>query len=62
MKWIFNECNSLKEIKGINKFKTNKVTNMCAMFQDCNALLNVDLNFDTSNVLIWYISLIDVMN
>ena len=32
---MFNHCEKLKEIKGINKFNTNKVTNMKAMFQAC---------------------------
>ena len=48
---MFNECKKLKEIKGINKFITNKVVNMNAMFQLCNELEYLDLsNFDTSNV------------
>ena len=51
MGWMFNNCNKLKEIKGINKFNTNKVTNMILMFQECNELENLDLsNFNTSNV------------
>ena len=33
MSFMFNNCNKLKEIKGINKFNTNQVTNMKAMFQ-----------------------------
>ena len=51
MGWMFNKCHELKEIKGINKFNTNKVTNMKAMFQNCYKLINLDLNFDTSNVI-----------
>ena len=48
MNHLFNECNKLKEIKGINKFNTNNVTNMCAMFQECNELISLDLsNFNT---------------
>ena len=48
---ILHECHKLKEIKGINKFKTNKVTNMYAMFNECLVLEYLDLsNFDTSNV------------
>ena len=47
---MFNECHVLKEIKGINKFNTNKVINMEGMFQECNNLINLELNFDTSNV------------
>ena len=48
---MFNECHKLKEIKGINKFNTDQVTNMKAMFQDCNVLEYLDLsNFNTINV------------
>ena len=51
MSWTFNECHKLKEIKGINKFNTNKVNNMKAMFHNCNEIENLDLsNFDTSHV------------
>ena len=35
MDYVFTNCFKLKEIKGINKFNTNKVTNMSAMFQQC---------------------------
>ena len=35
---MFNLCKELKDIKGINKFNTNKVTNMRTMFQLCNEL------------------------
>ena len=48
---MFNECNKLKEIKGLNKFNTSKVTSMSGMFQECNELENIDLtNFDADNV------------
>ena len=47
---MFNKCNELKEINGINKFNTSKVSNIGAMFQAYNKLKNLDLNFDTSNV------------
>ena len=48
---MFNECHKLKEIKGINNFRTSKVNNMIAMFQECNKLGYIDLsNFNTSNV------------
>ena len=51
MSFMFCDCNKLKGIKGINKFITNKVTNMKAMFQNCNELEYLDLsNFNTSNV------------
>ena len=49
MSWMFNNCNKLKEIKGINKFNTNKVTAMNSMFQQCKELEYLDLsNFNTS--------------
>ena len=52
MHCMFHECKNLKEIKGLNAFNTNKVTNICAMFQRCYELEYLDLsNFDTSNVI-----------
>ena len=51
MGWMFNKCHKLKEIKGINQFITNNVTNMTTMFQGCNEIEYLDLsNFNTSNV------------
>ena len=51
MSFMFNLCHKLKEIKGINKFNTNKVKAMNSMFQQCNELGYLDLsNFNTSNV------------
>ena len=47
---MFDGCHILKEIKGINQFNTDKVTNMSAMFQGCKELENLELNFNTSNV------------
>ena len=48
---MFNKCHKLREIKGINNFNTNKVTNMRGMFRECNELLYLDLsNFNTNNV------------
>ena len=48
---MFNNCNKLKEIKGIEKFNTNKVADMNALFQACNEIEYLDLsNFNTSNV------------
>ena len=48
---LFNECNKLKEIKGINKLNTNKVTNMTGLFDNCHILEKLDLsNFNTENV------------
>ena len=50
MEDMFSKCHKLKEIKGINKFMTNKVKDMNAMFQYCYELEYLDLsNFDTSN-------------
>ena len=51
MGFMFAGCNKLKEIKGINQFNTNNVTNMKAIFQECNELISLDLsNFNTSKV------------
>ena len=51
MKGMFKGCKKLKEIKGINQFNTNKVTEMIAMFYKCTELESLDLsNFNTSNV------------
>ena len=51
MKNLFNKSKKLKDIKGINKFKTNKVTNLIGMFKECEKLEYLDLsNFDTSKV------------
>ena len=51
MKCMFRKCIKLKEIKGINKFITNKVIDMEGMFNFCNELNYLDLsNFNTSNV------------
>ena len=48
---MFNNCNKVKEIKGLNKFNTRKVTDMNTMFQECNVLEYIDLsNFNTDNV------------
>ena len=35
---MFDGCHKLKEIKGINKFITNKVINLSGMFQECYKL------------------------
>ena len=51
MGYMFNKCHELKEIKGINKYNTNKVTNMEGMFEESNELEYIDLsNFITNNV------------
>ena len=49
---MFNLCQKLKEIKGINKFNTNQVINMTMMFNECKELEYLDLsNFGTSKVI-----------
>ena len=51
MRSMFNGCDNLKEIKGINKFNTSNVENMNSMFNQCYKLEYLDLsNFNTSNV------------
>ena len=51
MGYMFANCFKLKRIKGIQKFNTNQVINMRAMFQQNKELEELDLsNFDTSNV------------
>ena len=48
---MFNKCNKIKEIKGINNFNTSKFTNMNSMFGSCYKLQYLNLtNFDTSNI------------
>ena len=44
MNWMFNKCYKLKEIKGLNNFNTNNVTNMQSMFQGSNVLEYLDLS------------------
>ena len=52
MLFMFNQCNKLKEIKGVNKFNTSNVTNMSGMFQQCKELRRLNLSeFDTSKVI-----------
>ena len=63
MSYMFNYCNKLKEIKGINKFITNKVTIMNAMFQLCISMEYLDLSsFDTSKLQIPDICHLCLMN
>ena len=38
MRLMFNKCKKLKEIKGLNKLITNKVTDMYGLFQLCEEL------------------------
>ena len=50
MSYMFDKCNSLKEIK-FHFVETIQVNRMRALFEDCNELEYLDLsNFNTSNV------------
>ena len=52
MEFMFDRCRKLKQIIGINKFNTIKVTNMRGMFNECNELKNLNLSsFNTTNVI-----------
>ena len=45
---MFGNCKRIIQIKGLNKFVTNKVKNMQRMFQICQELTYLDLsNFNT---------------
>ena len=47
----FSGCENLKTIIGINKLKTDSVTNMASMFFGCRSLTTLDLSsFNTSKV------------
>ena len=51
MEDMFCDCFKLKEIKGINNLKVNKVESMGGMFQLCNELEYLDLSdWNTQNV------------
>ena len=48
--WFYG-CNNLISIKGLENLKTNNVTNMSYMFNECKSLTSLDLTgFDTSSV------------
>ena len=52
MRILFNKCQNLKVIKGLDQLNTNKVIDMEGIFQYCTELEYLDLsNFDTSNVI-----------
>ena len=48
---FFFGCKKLREIKGINNFKTSQVSNIHSIFYSCEELQYLDLsNFETSKV------------
>ena len=52
MNGMLSGCKKLKEIKGLNKFFTEKVTNMNSKFQECFELEYIDLfYFNILNVI-----------
>ena len=52
MKCMFNQCNKLIEIKGLNNFNIKNITNMDMMFQSCKDIEYLFLDsFDTKNVI-----------
>ena len=49
---MFFKCHKLKEIKGINNFKTNNISSLKGMFYECYELEFLDLsNFSTEKVI-----------
>ena len=47
----FNNCTNLKQIEGINYLKTDNVTDMRYMFNQCSSLTSLDVSgFNTDNV------------
>ena len=48
---LFEDCNNVTQIEGLEKFDTSKVTNMSYMFYNCKSLKKLDVSgFDTSKV------------
>ena len=58
MESMFEECEKLTTIVGLNQFDTKKVYNMEKFFKNCSALVEVDLSsFDTSSISsCWYMT------
>ena len=51
MSYMFDGCKSLKEIKGLEKWDTNNVTDMSHMFASCQLIKKINLEkFDFFNV------------
>ena len=51
MSYMLGGCSSLKEIINLRNIKTENVTDMSWMFQNCSILANIDVsNFKTDKV------------
>ena len=56
MAGMFNKCNKLKEIKGLNNFDTSNVINIYGLFNQCINLEYLDLSkFNISKTYIIYV-------
>ena len=44
MKYMFNECYKLKEIKGIYNFHISNLTSLYKIFDECNDLEYIDIS------------------
>ena len=49
MRWMFDGCSSLKELK-LNNFNTNKVDNMYGMFKGCSDDLKMKIRSENKNL------------
>lgn len=51
MQMTFARCNSLEEVKGLENWKTPKLTNISYMFNTCSKIKKVDFSsFDSTNI------------
>ena len=51
MAFMFQKCEQLQTIVGLENFNTSKVTDMSAIFNECSSLTSIDVShFDTKNV------------
>lgn len=51
MRFMFDECNNLKEIEGLDRIDTTNVIDMFGLVQNCTSLQTLDLsNFDMSSL------------
>ena len=46
--FMFNKCYNLKQIKGMNKIITDRITDLNSIFQGCQELENLDLSYCTT--------------